>query len=121
MGGPRFCDQLSGGVMDSYCMWCPLCCPSIHPRCALECLGCIYERQGRMAGSSFPETVQVLVKLWKAQEYRSGIMDVLTQLLKGLGPSSTSAHKDVYKCIKSGLGDKTMAVRSGAAKVRASV
>ncbi len=87
-------------------------------RCALECLGSIYEYQGRMAGSAFPETVQVLLKLWKVQEYRSDIMEVLTRLLKGLGPSSSSAHKDIYKCVKSGLGDKSMAVRSASAKVR---
>jgi hypothetical protein len=71
-----------------------------------------------MAGSAFPETVQVLVKLWKSQEFRSDIMDVFTRLLTGLGPSSTSAHKDIYKCIKSGLGDKSLAVRSASAKVR---
>ena len=71
-----------------------------------------------MVGSAFPETVQVLLKLWKVQEYRSDIMDVLTRLLKGLGPSSSSAHKDIYKCIKSGLGDKSMPVRSASAKVR---
>jgi len=86
-------------------------------RCALECLGSIFEQQGRMAGSAFPETVQVLVKLWKVQDYRSDIMMVLTKLLKGLGPSSSSAHKDIYKCMKSGLGDKSMAVRSASAKV----
>ena len=74
-----------------------------------------------MAGSSFPDTVQVLVKLWKVQEYRADIADVLTRLLKGLGPSSSSAHKDVYKCVKSGLGDKNMAVRSTSAKVRRQV
>ena len=71
-----------------------------------------------MAGSAFPETVQVLLKLWKMQEYRSDIMEVLTRLLKGLGPSSSSAHKDIHKCVKSGLGDKSMAVRSASAKVR---
>lgn len=68
-------------------------------------------------GSAFPETVQVLVKLWKVQDYRSDIMEVLFRLLKGLGPSSSSAHKDIYKCMKSGLGDKNMSVRSASAKV----
>ena len=36
----------------------------------------------------------------------------------GLGPSSMSSHKDIYKCVRSGLGDKVMGVRSAAAKVR---
>ena len=70
-----------------------------------------------MVGSAFPETVSVLVKLWKVQDYRSDIMEVLLRLLKGLGPSSSSAHKDIYKCVKSGLGDKSMSVRSASAKV----
>ena len=70
-----------------------------------------------MVGSAFPETVQALVKLWKTQEYRTEIMRVLTRLLKGLGPSSSSAHKDIYKCVKSGLGDKSVSVRSASAKV----
>lgn len=86
-------------------------------RCALECLGSIYRDQGRIAGSSFPDTVQVLVKLWKGQDYRAKILGVLTRLLEGLGPSSSSAHKDIYKCVKSGFGDKVLAVRSASAEV----
>ena len=97
--------------------------PSLFPsplsltRCALECLGSIYKDQGRIAGSSFPDTVQVLVKLWKMQDYRANILGVLTRLLEGLGPSSSSAHKDIYKCVKSGFGDKVLAVRSASAEV----
>lgn len=71
-----------------------------------------------MVGVAFPETVQVLTKLWKIQDYRSEIMEVFMRILKGLGPSSSSAHKDIYKCVKSGLGDRSMTVRSASAKVR---
>ena len=71
-----------------------------------------------MAGTSFPDTVQVLIKLWKVQEYRTKILKVLTDLMEGLGHSSSSAHRDIYKCVKSGLGDKVLAVRSAAAEVR---
>ena len=71
-----------------------------------------------MAGTLFPETVQVLVKAMKSQDYRLEILHTLRQLLIGLGPSSSSAHKDIYKCIKNGLSDRSMAVRSAAAKVK---
>jgi hypothetical protein len=65
----------------------------------------------------FPETVQVLVKAMRIQEYRSEILGCFGRLLDGLGPSSTSAHKDIYKCVRNGLTDKSLAVRSAAAKV----
>ena len=71
-----------------------------------------------MAGTLFHETVQVLVKAMKPQDYRLEILHTLRQLLIGLGPSSSSAHKDIYKCIKNGLSDRSMAVRSAAAKVK---
>ncbi len=74
-----------------------------------------------MAGTSFPDTVQVLIKLWKVQDYRVMILNVLMKILEGLGPSSSSAHKDIYKCVKSGLGDKVLAVRSAAAEVSEAV
>ena len=70
-----------------------------------------------MAGTLFHETVQVLVKAMKPQDYRLEILNTLRRLLIGLGPSSTSAHKDIYKFIKNGLGDRSMAVRSASAKV----
>ena len=70
-----------------------------------------------MAGTLFPETVQVLVKAMKPQDYRLKILNTLHCLLIGLGPSSSSAHKDIYKSVKNGLGDRSMAVRSAAAKV----
>ena len=57
------------------------------------------------------------MKLWKVQEYRAKILGVLTRLLEGLGHSSSSAHKDIYKCVKNGLGDKLHAVRSASAEV----
>ena len=51
-------------------------------------------------------------------QYRSEILGCFRRVLDGLGPSSTSAHKDMYKCIRNGLTDKSMAVRSAAAKVQ---
>lgn len=86
-------------------------------RCALECLGAVYESHGRMVGTLLQETVQVLSKAMKSSDLRPDILSVFKRLLVGLGPSSTSAHKDVYKCVRSGLGDKNLAVRSVAAKV----
>ncbi len=71
-----------------------------------------------MAGTLFPETVQVLSKSMKSSDLRPDIFSVLRQLVAGLGPSSSSAHKDIYKCIRSGLVDKNLAARSAAAKVR---
>ena len=50
-------------------------------------------------------------------QYRCEILNCFRRLLEGLGPSSTSAHKDVYKCVRTGLTDKSLAVRSTAAKV----
>ena len=50
-------------------------------------------------------------------QYRSEILRCFCRLLDGLGPSSTSAHKDIYKCVRNGLTDKSLAVRSAAAKV----
>lgn len=50
-------------------------------------------------------------------QLRSEILDTFRRLLIGLGPSSASAHKDIYKCVRSGLGDKSMSVRSAAARV----
>jgi len=52
-------------------------------------------------------------------QLRSEILNALRRLLVGLGPSSASAHKDIYKCVRNGLGDKSMSVRSAAARVRA--
>ena len=72
-----------------------------------------------MVGTLFPETVQVLSKAMKSGDLRPDILSVFRRLVAGLGPSSSSAHKDIYKCVRSGLGDKNLAVRSAAAKVSA--
>ena len=50
-------------------------------------------------------------------QYRSEILNCFRRVLNGLGLSSASAHKDMYKCVRSGLTDKSLAVRSAAAKV----
>ena len=70
-----------------------------------------------MVGTLFPETVQVLSKAMKSGELRPDILTVFKRLVMGLGPSSSSAHKDIYKCVRSGLVDKNQAVRSASAKV----
>ena len=85
--------------------------------CALEVLGAVYESHGRMVGTLLHETVTVLIKALKTVDLRSDIFAMLRRLVIGLGPSSSSAHKDLYKALRNGLGDKNMAVRSAAAKV----
>ncbi len=77
----------------------------------------MYESHGRMVGTLLHETVTVLVKALKTVDLRPDIFTMLRRLVMGLGPSSSSAHKDIYKALRNGLGDKNMAVRSAAAKV----
>lgn len=48
---------------------------------------------------------------------RCEVFDCLRRLINGLGSSSSSIHRDVYKAIKSGLTDKGMSVRAASAKV----
>lgn len=71
-----------------------------------------------MAGTLLHDTVSALTKALKTTDLRPDILTVLRRLVTGLGPSSSSAHKDIYKAARSGLVDKSMTVRNAAAKVR---
>uniref|UniRef100_H3B3B5 HEAT repeat-containing protein 5B n=1 Tax=Latimeria chalumnae TaxID=7897 RepID=H3B3B5_LATCH len=85
---------------------------------AVACVGAFYEKMGRMLGSSFPETVNNLLKALKSAESqaRSEILMSLQKVLSGLGGAAASCHRDIYKNARSLLTDKSMAVRCAVAK-----
>ncbi|XP_048340337.1 HEAT repeat-containing protein 5B isoform X2 [Sphaerodactylus townsendi] len=85
---------------------------------AVACVGAFYEKMGRMLGSSFPETVNNLLKSLKSAESqgRSEILMSLQKVLSGLGGAAASCHRDIYKYARSLLTDRSMAVRCAVAK-----
>ncbi|KAM4693258.1 HEAT repeat-containing protein 5B [Discoglossus pictus] len=85
---------------------------------AVACVGAFYEKMGRMLGSSFPETVNNLLKSLKSAESqgRSEILMSLQKVLNGLGGAASSSHRDIYKNARSLLTDRSMAVRCAVAK-----
>ncbi|XP_077093699.1 HEAT repeat-containing protein 5B [Siphateles boraxobius] len=85
---------------------------------AVECVGAFYERMGRMLGSSFPETINNLLKALKSAEAqgRGEILLSLQKVLSGLGGAAASCHRDIYKNTRSMLTDRSMAVRCAVAK-----
>ncbi|CAH3014392.1 unnamed protein product [Porites evermanni] len=85
---------------------------------AVTCIGAIYEKLGRMAGGSFQETVQTLIKAMKNAESqgRCEIMLCLERVLRGLGSNGAMIHRDVYKAVRGALTDRSMSVRCAAAK-----
>ncbi|XP_063247079.1 HEAT repeat-containing protein 5B [Prinia subflava] len=85
---------------------------------AVACVGAFYEKMGRMLGSSFPETVNNLLKSLKSAESqgRSEILMSLQKVLSGLGGAAASCHRDIYKNARSLLTDRAMAVRCAVAK-----
>eukprot|EP00731_Ephydatia_muelleri_P027849 Em0019g722a len=85
-----------------------------HVYCHMR--GALFEHHGRMAGSLFLETMQLFLKALKVQEYRAEILNAMGCVVVGLGTSSSSVQKEIYKSIRTGLGDKSMLVRSAAAK-----
>lgn len=48
---------------------------------------------------------------------RCEIMWCIERILKGLGVSAVSCHRDIYKAARTCLTDRSMAVRCAAAKV----
>lgn len=48
---------------------------------------------------------------------RCEIMLCIERILKGLGVSAVSCHRDIYKAARTCLTDRSMAVRCAAAKV----
>uniref|UniRef100_A0A3B4DQ08 HEAT repeat-containing protein 5B n=1 Tax=Pygocentrus nattereri TaxID=42514 RepID=A0A3B4DQ08_PYGNA len=85
---------------------------------AVACVGAFYERMGRMLGSSFPETINNLLKALKNAESqgRGEILLSLQKVLSGLGGAAASCHRDIYKNARSLLTDRSMAVRCAVAK-----
>lgn len=49
---------------------------------------------------------------------RSEVLLSLQKVLNGLGGAAASCHRDIYKNARSGLTDRSMAVRCAVAKVR---
>ncbi|XP_028278797.1 HEAT repeat-containing protein 5B isoform X1 [Parambassis ranga] len=85
---------------------------------AVACVGAFYERMGRMLGSSFPDTINNLLKALKSAESqgRGEILLSLQKVLSGLGGAAASCHRDIYKNARSLLTDRSMAVRCAVAK-----
>ncbi|KAL1257930.1 hypothetical protein QQF64_011174, partial [Cirrhinus molitorella] len=94
--------------------------PSFLPTrlAAVACLGVLYEQLGRLLINSFKETVTNLLKAMKSAESqgRCEIMLGIERILKGLGVSAVSCHRDIYKAARTCLTDRSMAVRCAAAK-----
>ncbi|KAM3862626.1 HEAT repeat-containing protein 5B [Diretmus argenteus] len=85
---------------------------------AVACVGAFYEKMGRMLGSSFPDTINNLLKALKSAESqgRGEILLSLQKVLHGLGGAAASCHRDIYKNARSLLTDRSMAVRCAVAK-----
>ncbi|XP_053731194.1 HEAT repeat-containing protein 5B isoform X1 [Synchiropus splendidus] len=85
---------------------------------AVACVGAFYEKMGRMLGSSFPDTINNLLKALKGAESqgRAEILLSLQKVLCGLGGAAASCHRDIYKNARSLLTDRSMAVRCAVAK-----
>ncbi|MGH0170988.1 UNVERIFIED_CONTAM: hypothetical protein FKN15_060080 [Acipenser sinensis] len=73
---------------------------------------------GRMLGSSFPETINNLLKALKSAESqgRGEILLSLQKVLNGLGGAAASCHRDIYKNARSLLTDRSMSVRCAVAR-----
>uniref|UniRef100_A0A673IR21 HEAT repeat-containing protein 5A n=1 Tax=Sinocyclocheilus rhinocerous TaxID=307959 RepID=A0A673IR21_9TELE len=89
--------------------------PSFLPTrlAAVACLGVLYEQLGRLLINSFKESVANLLKATKSSEVRVAAHQYI---LKGLGVSAVSCHRDIYKAARTCLTDRSMAVRCAAAK-----
>ncbi|XP_012280989.1 HEAT repeat-containing protein 5B isoform X2 [Orussus abietinus] len=94
--------------------------PSFLPTklAAICCVGCMYEKLGRMMGRSYEETVQILIKSLRSAESqtRIEIMHTLEKVCAGMGSAITNVHKEIYKVSRHCLTDRVMAVRCAAAK-----
>ncbi|KAI4812512.1 hypothetical protein KUCAC02_023897 [Chaenocephalus aceratus] len=85
---------------------------------AVACVGAFYDKMGRMLGSSFPDTINNMLKALKSAESqgRGEILLSLQKVLCGLGGAAASCHRDIYKNARSLLTDRSMAVRCAVAK-----
>lgn len=85
---------------------------------AISCVGCMYEKLGRMMGRSYEETVTILLRSLRSAESqtRIEIMITLEKVCAGMGTAISNVHKDIYKATKHCLTDRVMAVRVAASK-----
>ncbi|XP_069685594.1 HEAT repeat-containing protein 5B isoform X2 [Periplaneta americana] len=94
--------------------------PSFLPTrlAAICCVGCMYEKLGRMMGRSYEETVQILIKSLRSAESQTRIEIMLTleKVCSGMGSAISNVHKEIYKATRHCLTDRVMAVRCAAAK-----
>ncbi|XP_021938507.1 HEAT repeat-containing protein 5B isoform X3 [Zootermopsis nevadensis] len=94
--------------------------PSFLPTrlAAICCVGCMYEKLGRMMGRSYEETVQILIKSLRSAESQTRIEIMLTleKVCSGMGNAISNVHKEIYKAARHCLTDRVMAVRCAAAK-----
>ncbi|MEE6510381.1 hypothetical protein FKM82_030095 [Ascaphus truei] len=85
---------------------------------AVACLGALYQKLGRLLGSTFSDTVTNLLKVLRSAESqgRSEIMLSLERIVTGLGTSAAPCHRDIYKAARSCLTDRSMSVRCATAQ-----
>lgn len=88
-------------------------------RCAICCVGSMYEKLGRMMGRSYEETIQILLKSLKNAEsqMRIEILVTLEKVCAGMGTAISNEHRDIYKATKFCLSDRVMAVRVAEARL----
>lgn len=86
--------------------------------CALNVIGSLYEALGRMGGSSYEDTVQVLLKYMKSadSQVRIEIIQTFEKILLGLGTAGQSIHKQIYKQLKELVIDRVQSVRCASIK-----
>jgi HEAT repeat-containing protein 5 len=86
--------------------------------CALNCIGAIYEKLGRMVGKSYEDTVQILLKYMKSadSQIRVEIVQTFEKILCGLGTAGQSVHKDIYNKLKQLVTDRAPVVRCASIK-----
>ncbi|KAL5274805.1 HEATR5B family protein [Megaselia abdita] len=85
---------------------------------AINILGSMYEKLGRLMGRSYEETVQILLKTFKNAESQTRIEIIMTleKVCAGMGSAISNVHKDIYKAIKYCLNDRNIPVRVAAAR-----
>lgn len=87
---------------------------------SLAVLGAMYETLGRMVGGSYEESLDIMTKWMKSAESnsRAEILLTISKLIRGLGSTAYSRHRDIFKMIsKNSLTDRVMFVRVAAVKV----
>ncbi|XP_075228223.1 HEAT repeat-containing protein 5B isoform X2 [Lycorma delicatula] len=94
--------------------------PSFLPTklAAICCVGCMYEKLGRMMGRSYEDTVSILIKSLRSAESQTRIEIMLTleKVCCGMGNAISNMHKEIYKAARHCLTDRVMAVRCAASK-----